>query len=207
MDTTTSSSAGHIVSINRRKLDRGLVAAGIVVAIAFVIAGSLLAWGHAFAQDQVHNQLAREKVFFPAKGSAALDPKEFPGLQRYAGKQVLTGPEAKAYADQFIWAHMMKASGGLTYSEVSTKAMANPNDASLASLKTTLFQGDMLRASLLSAYGFSRFGAIAYWSMIAAFAGAAAMSLLVILGLFHLRKTRETPVAARLTEVARPRAA
>jgi adenylylsulfate kinase-like enzyme len=80
-----------------------------------------------------------------------------------AGTQVDNGDKAKAYADQFIWHHMMKASGGKTYSEVSTLAQASPQDAKLAGLKATLFQGDMLRSSLLTAYAFSRFGLIAQW--------------------------------------------
>ena len=48
----------------------------------------------------VHDQLAEQKIQFPPKGSPALDPKEFPGLQRYAGEGVDNGPKAKAYADQ-----------------------------------------------------------------------------------------------------------
>lgn len=194
------------MNINRKTIDRGLIAAGAVVAIVFVIAGGLLAWGHSFANNQVHNQLAREQIFFPAKGTPALDPKEFPGLQQYAGKQVTTGPEARAYADQFIWKHMMTASGGQTYAQVSTKAMANPTDTKLAALKTTLFQGDMLRASLLSAYGFSQFGAIAYWGMIVAFVGFALMAVLVVLGLVHLRRAKEA-LSGLTAQVTTPRAA
>ena len=195
------------MTINRRTLDRGLISAGAVVAVVFVIAGALLAWGHSFANSQVHDQLYQEKIFFPAKGSTSLDPKEFPGLQKYAGKQVTTGPEAKAYADQFIWTHMMKASGGLSYAEVSTKAQAAPTDTKLASLKTTLFQGDMLRSSLLSAYGFSRFGTIAYWAMIAAFGGAFLMAVLVVLGLLHLRASRDVPLTVTKSGTPTSRAA
>jgi hypothetical protein len=186
----TASQEENTLNINRRTIDRGLIAAGAIIAIVFMSAGGLLAWGHSFANNQVHNQLAREQIFFPAKGTPALDAKEFPGLQQYAGKQVTTGAEAKAYADQFIWKHMMTASGGQTYAQVSTRAQANPTDTKLTALKTTLFQGDMLRASLLSAYGFSQFGAIAYWGMIAAFGGSALMAVLVLLGLVHDRRAK-----------------
>ena len=44
------------------------------------------------AEDHVPGRRAR----------AALDPKQFPGLQRYAGQAVDNGAKAKAYADQFI---------------------------------------------------------------------------------------------------------
>jgi hypothetical protein len=137
-------------------------AAGIL-AVVLVVAAGLAWWGHSFATAQVNSQLVQEKIYFPKAGTPALDPAEFPGLQKYAGTQVDNGDKAKAYADQFIWHHMMKASGGKTYSEVSTLAQASPQDAKLAGLKATLFQGDMLRSSLLTAYAFSRFGLIAQW--------------------------------------------
>lgn len=135
--------------------------AGVVLALVFVVGAQLTAWGARFADNTVHDQLVQEKIYFPKAGDKALDPKEFPGLQQYAGTQVDSGPKAKAYANEFIWAHMMKASGGKTYAEVSSAASANPKDTKLAALKTTLFQGDMLRSSLLTAYAFSVFGAIA----------------------------------------------
>jgi len=194
------------VNVDRRTLDRVLIGGGAVIAIVLIVAGGLLAWGQSFANHQVHNQLDQEKIFFPVKGSAALKPNEFPGLQKYAGQQVNTGPKAKAYADQFIWKHMMTASGGKTYYQVSTLAQQNPGDAKLAALKTTLFQGDSLRASLLSAYGFSRFGVIAYWAMIGAFGGAALMLVLVALGVFHERRFARVP-QEESTEVRTPKAA
>ena len=120
----------------------------------------------------------------------SLDPKEFPGLQKYAGQQIDTGEKAKAYADEFIWVHMMKASGGKTYAEVSTLAAANKTDTKLAGLKSTLFQGDMLRSSLLTAYAFSRFGVIAHWAAIACFVGAGVMLIIVFLAVAHMTKRR-----------------
>jgi hypothetical protein len=150
--------------------------------------GSLALWGYSFAQNQIQSQLTQENISFPQAGSPGFDAAEYPGLQQYAGQTVDDGDKAKAYADQYIWHHMMKASGGKTYAEVSALAMANPADTKLAALKTTLFQGDMLRSSLLTAYAFSRFGVIAYWSAVVCFAGAAAMTILVLLGLLHIAR-------------------
>jgi hypothetical protein len=150
-------------------------------------AAALAWWGHSFANDQIKSQLVQEKIYFPKSGTPALDPQEFPDLQKYAGQQVDDGEKAKAYADKFIWVHMMKASGGQTYAEVSTAAMANPKDTKLAALKTTLFQGDMLRSSLLTAYAFSRFGLIAYWTAIVCLL-AAAVSLLALVVLIARRR-------------------
>jgi hypothetical protein len=172
--------------MNRRLIDQLLTSAGAVFLLVLLAGGSLALFGYNFAQSQIASQLTQEKIFFPKAGSPALDPAEYPGLQKYAGTQVDNGDKAKAYADEFIWVHMMKASDGKTYAEVSALAMANPTDTKLAALKTTLFQGDMLRSSLLTAYAFSRFGLIAQWAAIACFAGALVMLILVLLGLARI---------------------
>lgn len=151
--------------------------------VILLVGAGLARLGYNFATKQVHDQLVQEKIKFPPKGSPGLDPKEFPGLQQYAGQAVDSGPKAKAYANEFIWVHMMKASGGQTYAEVSSASLANPKDQKLAALKNTLFQGDMLRSSLLTAYAFSVFGMIAGLSTIGAII-AAAVTLLFALASF-----------------------
>ncbi len=172
--------------MNRKLVDKLLTAAGAVIVVVLVAAGALATWGETFASSQIQSQLVQEKIYFPKAGTPALDPKEFPGLQQYAGTQVDSGDKAKAYADEFIWVHMMKASGGKTYAEVSALASFDKTDVKLAALKTTLFQGDMLRSSLLTAYAFSRFGLIAHWSAVACFCGAGVMLILVLLGFVHM---------------------
>ena len=68
--------------MRRRTFDALLTAGGLVLAVVLLVAGGLLVWGHNFIDSQVHDQLAAQKIFFPAKGNAALDPKEFPDLQQ-----------------------------------------------------------------------------------------------------------------------------
>jgi hypothetical protein len=172
--------------MSRKLLDKLLITAGVLIMLLMTVGGGLALWGQSFASRQIQSQLTQEKIFFPKAGSPSLDPKEFPGLQQYAGQQVDNGDKAKAYADEFIWHHMMKASGGKTYAEVSALASANKTDTKLAGLKATLFQGDMLRSSLLTAYAFSRFGLVAQWAAIACFAGAFVMFILVLLGIAHI---------------------
>lgn len=172
--------------MKRKTLDQLLTAGGVIVMLMLGIGGGLATWGESFANSQIQSQLVQEKIFFPPAGAATFTPAEYPTLQKYAGTQVDTGDKAKAYADDFIWHHMMKASGGKTYAEVSELAKATPTDQKLAGLKTTLFQGDMLRSSLLTAYAFSRFGVIAHWAALACFAGAGLMLILVLLGIAHL---------------------
>jgi hypothetical protein len=175
--------------MNRKLVDKLLTASGVVLMLMLITGALLAGWGDRFAASQIQSQLTQEKIFFPPAGSPALDPTEFSGLQQYAGQQIDSGDKAKAYADQFIWHHMMKASGGKTYAEVSNLAIQNPTDAKLSALKGTLFQGDMLRSSLLTAYAFSRFGLIAHWTMLACMIGAAVMGVLVLMGFVRIVTT------------------
>ncbi|MBV8561357.1 MAG: hypothetical protein JO050_11315 [Acidimicrobiia bacterium] len=173
----------HDVAIEQREINRlarGLrtrertrrTAVEVVLLMVLAVGSGLLLWGSSFAHNMVHDQLAAQKIAFPAKGSPALDPKEFPGLQRYAGQAVDNGPKAKAYADQFIATHLKSVAGGKTYSEVSTAAQASPNDAKLQAQAQTLFRGETLRGLLLYAWGWSLVGTIAFWVGGAAFVGA-----------------------------------
>ena len=171
--------------MDRKTIDKLLITAGILLSIMLFAAAGFAYWGQKFADNQIKSLLVQEEIFFPVKGDPALDPKTFPGLQQYAGQQVDNGVKAKAYANEYIWAHMMKASGGQTYAQVSAAAKANPTDLKLAGLKNTLFQGDMLRSSLLTAYAFSVFGLIAQWATIVFVIGGGIMFILVLLGINH----------------------
>ena len=111
---------------NGERWTRYLTAGGLILAIVLVVVGSLLTWGYKFADDNVHDQLAAQKIFFPPKGNEALAPKEIgPFLNQYAGQQLTDGKQAQAYADHFIAVHLSEVAGGKTYSEVSTLSRAN----------------------------------------------------------------------------------
>ena len=84
-----------------------------------------------------------------------------PGIKQYAGQQLLTGAQPKAYANNFIGVHVTKIAGGETYAQVSAKSLAAPKNATLAAQKTALFQGETLRGLLLGAWGWSVIGTIA----------------------------------------------
>jgi hypothetical protein len=49
-------------------------------------------------------------------GSPTSPPPTRRRSRPYAGQQLTTGPQAKAYADHYIAVHMNEASGGKTYS-------------------------------------------------------------------------------------------
>jgi len=159
-----------------------LVMIGSVLFLVLGIGSGLLFWGSSFSHNMVHTQLVQQKIQFPPKGSPGLDPKEFPGLQRYAGQTVDNGPKAKAYADQFIRVHLKGIANGKTYSEVSAASLADPKNEQLAGQTQTLFRGETLRGLLLYAWGWSVVGEIALWVAISALLGAAAVLLALVIG-------------------------
>ncbi len=173
---------------------------GLVVVVTLVIAGVLATWGYSFANDSVHNQLSQQQITFPAKGSQALaSPEIGPYLNQYAGQQLTTGPQAKAYADHFIAVHLSEMPYGGVYAKVSAASMANPTDATLKAEVQTVFQGTTLRGLLLEAYAFSVFATIALWAAVASFALAFVMALLVGFGFWHSRR-----VSAEVEILVRP---
>ena len=175
--------------MNRKTLDRLLATGGLVIAAVLVAAGALLTWAHSYVHDEVHSQLSAQKIYFPPKGSDALKPAEIgPYLNKYAGQQLLTGDQAKAYANHFIAVHLKEIGGGLTYSQLSTKAQANPTDQKLAGTVQTMFRGETLRGLLLNAYAFDTMGNIAFIASIVSFVGAGVMALLGVLGFIHARR-------------------
>ena len=130
------------------------VASGI--AIGMIIAGALAFIGGSYAKDVVHDQLVPQQIFFPQKG------EELPAnLNQYAGQQVDTATEAEAYANDYIGLHLEGIADGQSYAEVSAASRANPDDAQLAEQRQSLFMGETLRGTLLSAWGWGTVGTIA----------------------------------------------
>ena len=135
----------------------GLAAGLIVLGIVSIVGGS-------YDHEVVHNQLGPQKITFPK-------PAEYPDLKKYEGQQVLTGTQAKAYAEDQIGVDMNKVAGGKTYSQVSDEWIAGGmKSTKLAGERTTLFMGETLNGLLLGAWGWSVIGMIATlagWILIA----------------------------------------
>jgi hypothetical protein len=179
--------------MKRRTFDLLMTTGGAVLTVVLIVAGSLLFVGWRFAENQVHDRLAAQHIFFPPKGSEALaDPEIGPYLNQYAGQQLLTGDQALAWSDHFMLVHLNAVAGGKTYSEVSALARENPDDQELAGQVETLFRGTTLRGMLLDAYAFSRFAKIAFLAGVIAFVLAGVMAILTILGFVHLRQVSPT---------------
>ena len=184
--------------MSRRVFDKLASGVGIVVVVVLVVAGALLTWGHSYVNSNVHNQLAQQQIYFPSKAAFAqakpgteITPGMIPYLDKYAGQQLLTGPQAEAYANHFIAIHLSEMPYGGIYSKVSAAARANPSNTQLSGLEQTSFQGTTLRGLLLEAYGFAEVGTIMLWGAIASFALAAVMAVLVGLGFWHAARVPE----------------
>jgi uncharacterized membrane protein YtjA (UPF0391 family) len=153
----------------RKVFNLTTVAAG--AATGMIIVGALALIAGFYTRDVVHDQLAPQQIFFPEEGEE-LPPE----LNQYAGEQVDTGAEAKAYADDYIGAHLEGIGGGKSYSQVSGEFMQDPNNKELAEQRQTMFMGETLRGLLLNAWG---------WGTIATLATIAGI-VLIVLGLVLL---------------------
>jgi hypothetical protein len=133
----------------------GLTSIATVAAAGMIVIGILAVVGGHYDKQVVRDQLAPQKIFFPK-------PATNPGLSAYAGQQVLTGKQAKLYAQKQIGVDLTKVAGGKTYSQVSAEWIAGGmKNATLASERTTLFTGETLNGLLLGAWGWSVIGTIA----------------------------------------------
>jgi hypothetical protein len=189
--------------VRRKTFDIILTAIGGLLTVGLLVAGGLLTWGYHFANSNVHDQLAEQQIFFPAKGSDALKSPEIgPYLNKYAGQQLVDGAQAEAYANHFIAVHLKEVAGGKTYAQVSSAAQANPSDPALQAQVQTLFRGETLRGMLLNAYAFWKLGQIALYAAIIAFAGAILMLILTALGAWHLRRVGPTDELMKARDTA-----
>ena len=208
--TNAATPSGPVVTLKRRQIDAVLIGFGAVATVVFAVAGGLLAWGNSFSGDYVHKELASQNISFPS--ADALTSQGRTDLLGFAGQKLTTGDGAEAYAS-FINGHLQKIADGATYAdlgatetaakaEVTAAVAAGQPQATVDALqvkadaittnRNTLFKGETLRGLLLSAFAWSRVGAIAGIAAIAAFIAAGIMAILVGLGLVHHRRTPNT---------------
>ena len=100
----------------------------------------------------------------------------------------MNGPQAKAYADDFIAVHLCEMPYKGCTPRSSAASMAPPNNATLAAEVQTVFRGTTLRGLLLEAYAFSEMGQIALVAAICSFVLGGIMLVLSGLGFWHLRR-------------------
>jgi hypothetical protein len=176
----------------RRIFNLSTVASGAAVGI--IIVGVLALIGGAYDRKVVHDQLTPQKIFFPAG-------KELPAnLKQYAGQQVDTAKEARAYANDFIGLHLKGIGAGKSYSEVSGAFMKDPTNTKLAQQRQTLFMGETLRGMLLNAWGWGTLGTIATLAGIVLIGlGAILLAVPLLATVTARRRVERRATAAKLT--------
>ena len=158
-----------------------IVSLQAMLVIILAAASGFLFYEGNFVTGMVKDQLTAQQIFFPTadqiKAGGALDPAEFPQeIRDQAGNQIVDGNQARIYAQDFLAKHLQTVAGGSTYASIGTKitaantalAAASKTDPNYATLqanvatlngqKTTLFTGEMLRATLLNSWGWWTFG-------------------------------------------------
>lgn len=162
----------------------------VVLILVLAFCAGFLFWGSAFINGQIHDQLAAQKIYFPAASSSevqALSPSDASAMRQYAGQQLTTGPQAEVYADHFLAVHIRDIAGGQTYAQVSAASLANPSNAKLAAQAQLLFRGETLRGLLLNAYGWSQLAFYAFWAGVGLAVGAFVVLCALLFELFVAR--------------------
>jgi hypothetical protein len=188
--------------------------------LVIILAGAsgFLFYEGSFVTGMVKDELTAQQIYFPAasqiKAGGALDPKEFPQeIRDQAGNQVTDGNQAKIYANDFLGKHLQGVAGGSTYASIGTKisaanaalAAASKTDPNYVTLqaqvstlngqKTTLFTGEMLRATLLNSWGWWTLGLYTTYAGIGLLIAAlGVMGALVFELLFAVRKLESIKV-------------
>src|SRR6478752_10026099 len=104
----------------RSAFDKLLSWTGLALAAVLLVAGGLLTWANVFIDNQVTDQLTMQGITMPEGDALTSLPKaDADALEQYAGSPMDTGPEATAYANHYILAHMNGMADGQTYNEIS----------------------------------------------------------------------------------------
>lgn len=181
--------------MNRATLDRLISSAGLIVAVVLLAASGVLFWSHDFIHNQVHNQLAAEKIYFPDAGTKALTSlpaADEAAMNKYAGQQLVDGAQAETWADHFIAVHLVAIGGGKTYAQLSSESLADPTNQALAKQVQTVFQGETLRGLLLNAYAFDMMALAAYYASAGALGAGIILLILAFLGFWHAGATSKS---------------
>ena len=166
-----------------------LTSIATVAALGMIVVGVLAVIGGHYDKQVVRDQLAPQKISFPK-------PATNPALAAYAGQQVLTGKQAKLYAQDQIGVDLTKVAGGKTFSQVSAEWIAGGmKNTTLAGERTTLFTGETLNGLLLNAWGWSVIGSIATLAGIILILLGAALSLLPLAN-WQINLRNRRPAAA-----------
>ena len=162
-------------------------------ALGILLVGVVLTLAGNYGRQLVHDQLAPQKITFAPfdqSGQKGDNYEAYPQLRDRAGTTVTDGLAARDFAT-YINAHVLEATGGKTYSEVSAAARANPQDEQLQATRRTALDGQLLAAIMWNTYGWWLLATVAF------FAGIALIVAGLALGLVSLLLRRRSEAAAR----------
>jgi hypothetical protein len=186
--------------MNRKMWDQLVSTGALVVAVALIVLGGLAVFGGNFGQQNVTDRLAPEKVFFAPLSSMSAEEKAAVG--EFAGQQVITGPQAEAFS-RYIAGHLEFVNDGKTYAETSAAARVEGLDpqvaADLSAKADTLFKGEMLRSTMLNAYGWWTVATIALFAGYVMIGAGIILLALALLGFRHAKRAATAvPAAERI---------
>jgi hypothetical protein len=158
------------------------------LAVVLLAASVALFWTYGFVHSQVHDQLAAEKIYFPtadATSLTSLPAADQSKVAPYAGQELVTGAQAKVFADNYIAVHLKGIGGGQTYAQLSAASLADPSNQKLAGQVQTVFRGETLRGLLLNAYAFDTMAVVAHYAAAGALVAGLLLVVLALLGFWH----------------------
>ncbi len=186
--------------MNRKMWDQLVSTGALVVAVVLIVLGGLAVFGGNFGRQNVTDRLAPERVFFAPL--SAMSPQEKASVGDFAGQQVTTGPQAEAFS-RYIAGHLEFINDGKTYAETSAAARVEGLDpkvaADLSAKADTLFKGEMLRSTMLNAYGWWTVATIALFAGYVMIGAGLILLVLALLGFRHAKRaTTSVPASERV---------
>lgn len=175
--------------MKRKTFDKIVTSLGAGLTVFLLVVAALANWGASFASDSVSSQLEAQLITLPAATGNADEPADVTAFFKEHGDKLMsTGKEAQMYADHYIAFHMENMP---TYAEASTAARSASAEDKPAkeAVVETVFKGNMLRGTLLTAYAFGTLGELAGYGAMAALIGALLMLVFTLLGVVHIRRT------------------
>jgi hypothetical protein len=152
-------------------------------ALAVLLVGAVLTLAGNYGRQLVHDQLAAQKIKFAPydeSGQNGDNYQAYPEIRDRAGTTVTDGLAARDFAT-YINAHVMEATGGKSYSEVSAEARANPENQELAATRRTALDGQLLAAIMWNTYGWWLLATVAFFVGIALVVAGLAFGVLAFL--------------------------
>ena len=162
-------------------------------ALAVLIVGVVLTLAGNYGRSLVHDQLEPQKITFAPydeSGQQGDNYEAYPQLRDRAGTTVADGLAARDFAT-YINAHVLEATGGKSYSEVSAAARANPDDEQLQATRRTALDGQLPAAIMWNTYGWWLLATVAF------FVGIALIVAGLVLGVLAFLAARRPQATAR----------